>query len=81
MGERETHASVSRFLTRIVDLVKPNLNRKMVNQQHQQSIRAANEKGRQRRQLELGDSVMSRDYQGDLKWRSGLIVNKTGPLM
>ena len=24
---------------------------------------------------------MSRDNQGDLKWRSGLIVNKTGPLI
>ena len=64
-----------------LDLVKPNLNRKMVNQQHQQSIRAANKKGRQCRKLEVGDSVMSRDYRGDLKWRSGLIVKKTGPLM
>ena len=64
-----------------LDLVKPDLNRKMVNQQHQQSIRAANEKGRQCRQLEVGDSVMSRDYRGDLKWRSGLIVKKTCPLM
>ena len=64
-----------------LDLVKPNLNRKMVNQQHQQSIRAANEKGRQCRQLEVGDRVMSRDYRGDLKWRSGLVVRKTGPLM
>ena len=63
-----------------LDLVKPNLNRKIVNQQHQQSIRAANEKGRQRRQLEVGDSVMSQDYKGDLKWPSGLIVSKTGPL-
>ena len=64
-----------------LDLVRPNLNHKMVNQQHQQSIRAANEKGRQCHQLEVGDSVMSRDYRGDLKWRSGLIVKKTGPLM
>ena len=53
----------------------------MVNQQHQQSMRAANEKGRQRHQFEVGDLVMSRDNQGDLKWRSGLIVNKTGPPM
>ena len=53
----------------------------MVNQQHQQGIRAANEKGRQRLQLEAGDSVMSQDYRGDLKWRSGLTVSKTGPLM
>ena len=53
----------------------------MVNQQHQQGIKAANEKGRQRRQLVVGDAVMSRDYRGDLKWHSGLIVKKTGPLM
>ena len=64
-----------------LDLVKPNLNRKIVNQQHQQRFGAANEKGRQRRQLKVGDSVMSRDYRGDMKWRSGLIVNKTGTLM
>ena len=42
-----------------LDLVKPNLNRKMVNQQCQQSIRAANEKGRQCHQLEVSDFVMS----------------------
>jgi len=72
---------LGRPLRTVLDLVKPNLNRKMVNQQHQQSIRAANEKGRQCRQLEVDDSVMSRDYRGDLKWRSGLIVKKTGPLL
>ena len=60
---------LGRLLSTRLDLVKPNLNRKMVNQQHQQSIRTANEKGRQCRQLEVGDSVMSRDYRGDLKWR------------
>ena len=76
-----TQLFLGRPLRTRLDLVKPNLNRKMVNQQHQQSIRAANEKGRHRRQLEVGDSVMSRDYRGDLKWRAGLIVNKTGPLM
>ena len=53
----------------------------MVNQQDQQGIRAANEKGKQRRQLQVGDAVMSRDYPGDRKGRSGLIVNKKGPLM
>ncbi|XP_015774074.1 PREDICTED: uncharacterized protein K02A2.6-like [Acropora digitifera] len=76
-----TQLFLGRPLRTRLDLVKPNLNRKMVNQQHQQSTRAANEKGRHRRQLEVGDSVMSRDYRGDLKWRARLIVNKTGPLM
>ena len=33
----------------------------MVNQQHQQGIKAANEKGRQRCQLEVGDAVTSQE--------------------
>ncbi|XP_022806125.1 uncharacterized protein K02A2.6-like [Stylophora pistillata] len=45
------------------------------------NIKATNEKSKQYRQLEIGDSVMSRDYRGDVKWRSGRTVNKTGPLM
>ena len=80
-GESPAQLLLGRPLCTRLDLVKPNLNRKMVNQQHQQGIKAANEKGRERRQLVVGDAVMSRDYRGDLKWRSGLIVKKTGPLM
>ena len=80
-GVNPAQLLLGRPLRTRLDLVKPNLDRKMVNQQHQQNFRVANEKGRQRRQLEVGDSVMSRDYRWDLKWRSGLIVNKTGPLM
>ena len=80
-GESPAQLLLGRPLRIRLDLVKPNLNRKMVNQQHQQGIKAANEKGRQRRQLGVGDAVMSRDYRGDLKWCSGLIVKKTGPLM
>ena len=80
-GVNPSQLLLGRPLRTRLDLVKPNLNRKMVNRQHQQSIKAANEKGRQRRQLEVGDSVMSRDYRGDMKWCSWLIVNKTRPLM
>ena len=80
-GASPAELLLGRPLRTRLDLVKPNLNHKMVNQQHQQSIRAVNERGRQRRQLEVGDSVMSRDYRGDLKWRSGLIVKRTGLLM
>ena len=80
-GESPAQLLLGRPLRTRLDLVKPNLNRKMVNQQHQQGIKAANEKGRQQRQLVVGDAVMSQDYRGDLKWRSGLIVKKTGPLM
>ena len=51
----------------------------MVNQQHQQGIKAANEKGRQRRQLAAGDAVMSRDYRGDQQHQQGIkAVNEKG---
>ncbi|KAK3712035.1 hypothetical protein QZH41_000191 [Actinostola sp. cb2023] len=64
-----------------LDLMKPNLNRKMVNKQNEQSIQAAVAKGNQTRRLEVGDPVMARDYQGNLKWRSGLVIEQTGPLL
>ena len=76
-GESPAQLLLRRPLRTRLDLVKPNLNRKMVNQQHQQDIKAVNEKVRQLCQLEVGDTVMSRDYRGDLKWRSGLIVRST----
>ena len=70
-GESPAQLLLGRPLRTRLDLVKPNLNRKMVNQQYQQSIKATNEKGRQRRPFEVGDSVMSRDYRGDLKCVQG----------
>ena len=48
-------------------MVNTNLNRKMANQQHQQNIKTANEKGRQRRQLMDGDSIILRDCRWNLK--------------
>jgi hypothetical protein len=64
-----------------LDLVKPNLNRKMVIKQQEQSWKSASAKNRATRQLEVGDTVMARDYRGNLKWRSGKIIERTGPLL
>ena len=58
-GESLAQLLLGRLLRIPLDLVKPKLNQKMVNQQHQPGIKAVNEKGRQRRQLEVGDTVMS----------------------
>ena len=57
-GESPAQLFLERPLRTRLDLVKPNLNQKMVNQQHQQGTKAANEKGKQRHQLEVGDAVM-----------------------
>ena len=53
-GESPAQLLLGTPLRTRLDLVKPNLNRKMVNQQHQKGIKAANEKGRQRCQLVVG---------------------------
>lgn len=66
-GESPAQLILGRPLCTCLDLAKPNLNWKMVNEQHQQNIKAANGKGRQRRHLEISNSVMSRDYRGNLK--------------
>jgi hypothetical protein len=57
------------------------MNRKMVNKQQEQSRKSASAKSRATRQLEVGDTVMARDYRGNLKWRSGKVIERTGPLM
>ena len=61
-GESQDQLLLGRPLRTRLDLVKPSLNRKMVNQQHQRGIKAANEKGTQRRKLDVDDAVMSRFF-------------------
>lgn len=76
--ESRAQLLVRRPLCTHLDMVNTNLNRKMANQQHQLNIKTANEKGRQRRQLVDGDSVILRDYRGiqgglssrQVHWRS-----------
>lgn len=62
-----------------LDLVKPDLNRKMRDRSLEQS--ATSMCSRQLRQVEVGDTVMARDYRGGLKWCPGRVLERTGPLM
>ena len=64
-GESPALLLLGRPLRTCLDLVKPNLNRKMVSQKHQQGIKAANVT-----RLSGGSEVAS-----------GLIIKKTGPLV
>jgi hypothetical protein len=80
-GESPAQLVLGRPIRTRLDLVKPNLNRKMVIKQQEQSRKSASAKNRATRQLEVGDTVMARDYRGNLKWRSGKVIERTGPLM
>ena len=80
-GESPAMLMIKRPLRTRLDLVKPNLNKKMVNKQMEQSIQSAIAKKSQQRQFIVGDQVLARDYRGNLKWRSGFVVQQTGPLM
>ena len=53
----------------------------MVSKQHEQSMQSENAKDQSTRRLKVGDTVMVRGYRGDLKWRAGYIIEKTGLLM
>ncbi|CAB4028416.1 Transposon Tf2-9 poly, partial [Paramuricea clavata] len=80
-GESPAQLMLGRPIRTRLDLVKPNLNRKMVIKQQEQSRKSASAKNRATRQLEVGDMVMARDYRGNLKWRSGKVIERIGPLM
>ncbi|RXN30262.1 putative protein K02A2.6-like protein [Labeo rohita] len=57
-----------------LDLLKPNLKRTVQDKQLKQS------QGGKTRELEVGDSVLARDYRGDHKWMPARIKERTGPL-
>ncbi|KAL0147462.1 hypothetical protein M9458_057225, partial [Cirrhinus mrigala] len=58
-----------------LDLLKPNLKRTVQDKQLKQS-----QGGGKTRELEVGDSVLARDYRGDHKWMPARIKERTGPL-
>ncbi|KAI2644841.1 Retrovirus-related Pol polyprotein [Labeo rohita] len=58
-----------------LDLLKPNLKRTVQDKQLKQS-----QGGGKTHELEVGDSVLARDYRGDHKWMPARIKERTGPL-
>ena len=60
-----------------LDLVKPDLPRKVLNRQIDQA--RAKERS-PTRQLSIGQSVLARNYTGEDKWLPGTVQVKTGPL-
>uniref|UniRef100_A0AAV2JTD4 Gypsy retrotransposon integrase-like protein 1 n=4 Tax=Knipowitschia caucasica TaxID=637954 RepID=A0AAV2JTD4_KNICA len=81
-----THATTNRtpailFLGRglrsRLDLLKPNLRRTVMDRQIKQGKGTHN---RETRQLEIGQTVLARDYRGEHKWIPGIIRERQGPL-
>lgn len=80
-GESPAVLMLGRPLRTRLDLVKPNLNRKMVSKHNELSMRVALAKATPTRRLGVGDTVMARDYRGNVKWCPAQVVEQTGPLM
>lgn len=64
-----------------LDLLEPNFNRKVANQQHEQSMQSASTPSRVTRQLKVGDAVIACDYWEYLKWGWGRAIEYTDLLM
>ncbi len=58
-----------------LDLLKPNLRRTVHDRQMKQS-----QGGGKTRELEVGESVLARNYRGDHKWTPVKVKERTGPL-
>nr|XP_055076811.1 uncharacterized protein K02A2.6-like [Misgurnus anguillicaudatus] len=58
-----------------LDLLKPNLRRAVQDKQMKQS-----QGGGETRELEIGESVLARNYRGDHKWTPAKVKERTGPL-
>ena len=76
-GEPPSVLFLGRPLRTRLDLVKPDLPRKMLNRQIDQA--RAKERS-PTRQLSIGQTVLARNYTGKDKWLPGTVQAKTGPL-
>ncbi len=76
-GETPSMLLNNRPLRSRLDLIKPNLRKKVNNKQLDM---AATRKTTDTRQLNIGQSVWVRDYRGQNKWIQGTVLSRTGPL-
>ena len=65
------------FLTQTTGLTQTDINGNILQSQMNQGKRRSN---RQMRQLDIGETVVTRDYTYANKWKEGVINARTGPL-
>ncbi len=76
-GESPSVLFLGRPLRTRLDLVKPDLQMKVMNRQIDQAGRKGHSPTRQ---LAIGQTVMARKYSGKDKWLPGIVRARTGPL-
>ena len=76
-GESPSVLFLGRPLRTRLDLVKPDLQMKVMNRQIDQAGRKGHSPTRQ---LSIGQTVMARNYSGKDKWLPGIVRAQTGPL-
>ena len=76
-GESPSMLFLGRPLRTRLDLVKPDLQMKVMNRQIDQAGRTGHSPTRQ---LSIGQTVMAHNYSGKDKWLPGIVRAQTGPL-
>ena len=76
---RETPAILlmGRNIRTRLDILKPNIRKRVEENQQDQELRASHSPTRQ---LDVGETVVARDYRGVNKWVLGVITARSGPL-
>ena len=69
---------LNRRLRMRLDLIRPDLGRKVFDKQSDQKTRQ--DKSSREREFALGEQVLVQNFQGEPRWLSGTITEQTGPV-
>ena len=69
---------LNRRLRTRLDLIRPDLGRKVFNKQSDQKTR--HDKSSREREFALGEQVLVQNFRGEPKWLDGTVTEQTGPV-
>ena len=76
-GETPAMLLMGRNIRTKLDVLKPNIRKRVEDKQQDQELRSSHSPTRE---LDVGQTVVARDYRGGKKWVPGVITAKYGPL-
>ena len=77
-GQTPAELFLNRRVRTRLDLIRPDLGRKVFNKQSDQKTR--HDKSSSKRELALGEQVLVQNFRGEPKWLDGTVSEQTGPV-
>ena len=77
-GQTPAELFLNRRVRMRLDLIRPDLGRKLFNKQSDQKTR--HDKSSSERQFALGEQVLVQNFRGEPKWLNGTVTEQTGPV-